>query len=84
MAAFLLLGICGITLVFFYVRLFGQADRPITDVDIALNSIAAIAGGWGIALLLPDRARRWAIWYMAFITPVGVVIAVLLSLAAPG
>jgi hypothetical protein len=51
----------------------------------ALESWLAYAAGvgWGMALLLPARWRRWTIAYMAIATPLGLVFALLLIRALP-
>lgn len=44
---------------------------------------AGVLVGWGIALLLPARWRRWTIAYMAIATLLGLVFALLLIRALP-
>jgi hypothetical protein len=74
--AFLLLSAAGVTLAAFYATL-GRAG-PITGGVVVSVAVATLAGGWGAALLLPDRYRRWGVRYMAIITLPVVAIAFVL------
>jgi len=78
-AGFILLVLAGVALVAFYITMANTTD--ITKAEVILSGIATLGGGWGIALLLPDRYRRWAVRYMAVITLPIVFIAVILGLA---
>jgi hypothetical protein len=64
----------------FYVRL---SEPRITDAEVVLSAIATVTAGWGLALLIPDRYRRWSIGYMAIITPIVLVITVVLVVKLP-
>ena len=78
-AVLLLVAAC-LALVGFYVRL---SEPRITDAEVVLSAIATLTAGWGIALLIPDRFRRWSIGYMAIITPIILVITVVFIVALP-
>ena len=58
------------------VSLVQMGPPEISAAEIAAIAAAAIATGWGLALLLGGRARRWAVRYMEVISPLIVLIAV--------
>ena len=40
----------------------------IGSAEIATNAAGVLLVGWGVALLFPPRSRRWAVYYMAFVS----------------
>lgn len=79
--AVLFLAVAAAATIAFYVLL---AEPTISDAEIAVSAIATLAAGWGIALLLADRFSRWAIRYMAVISPIVIVFAFVMTRAVPG
>ena len=78
--AILLLVVGCLSLAAFYLRL---SEPRITEAELVLSATATLAGGWGIALLVPDRLHRWSIRYMAVMTPIVLVITVVFIVSLP-